>query len=152
MQKITPFLWFDTQAEEAAKFYCSIFKNSKIESTSRYGEGMPAPAGSVMSVTFSLEGQTFIALNGGPHFKFTPAISLFVSCENQKEIDELWEKLSAVPAAEQCGWLQDRFGLSWQIVPRILNELMHNGAAMKELMTMKKLDIARLQKAALGKA
>jgi predicted 3-demethylubiquinone-9 3-methyltransferase (glyoxalase superfamily) len=152
MQKITTFLWFDTQAEEAAKFYCSLFKNSKIESTSRYGEGMPGPAGSVMSVNFVLEGQPFIALNGGPHFKFTPAISLFVSCENQKEIDELWEKLSVVPAAEQCGWLQDRYGLSWQIVPRMLGELLSNGAAMKEMLTMKKLDIARLQKAALGAA
>jgi len=152
MQKITTFLWFDTQAEEAAKFYCSLFKNSKIESTSRYGEGMPGPAGSVMSVNFVLEGQLFMALNGGPHFKFTPAISLFVSCENQKEIDELWEKLSAVPAAEQCGWLQDRYGLSWQIVPRMLGELLGNGAAMKEMLTMKKLDIARLQKAALAKA
>ena len=151
MQKITTFLWFDTQAEEAAKFYCSVFKNSKIESTSHYGEGMPAKAGTVMSVTFALEGQTFVALNGGPHFKFTPAISLFVSCEDQKEIDTLWEKLSADPASEQCGWLKDRFGLSWQIVPRILNELMHNGAAMQELMKMKKLDIARLQQAALGK-
>ena len=152
MQKITTFLWFDTQAEEAAKFYCSIFKNSKIESTSRYGEGMPQPAGTVMSVTFVLDGQRFLALNGGPHFKFTPAISLFVSCDDQKEIDELWAKLSADPASEQCGWLKDRYGLSWQIVPRVLNELMHNGAAMRELMTMKKLDIARLQQAALSAA
>jgi predicted 3-demethylubiquinone-9 3-methyltransferase (glyoxalase superfamily) len=148
MQKITTFLWFDDQAEEAAKFYCSIFKNSKIESTSRYGEGMPAPAGSVMAVTFQLEGQTFFALNGGPHYQFTPAISLFVSCEDQAEIDRLWEKLSADPKSEQCGWLKDRFGLSWQIVPRVMNELMSSPAAMKELMTMKKLDIARLKQAA----
>src|SRR6185369_8368915 len=97
MQKVTPFLWFDNQAEEAAKFYCSVFKNSKIESTSRYGEGMPQPAGTVMSVTFVLDGQRFLALNGGPHFKFTPAISLFVSCDDQKEIDDLWAKLSADP-------------------------------------------------------
>jgi len=152
MQKITPFLWFDTQAEEAAKFYCSVFKNSKIESTSRYGEGMPGRAGTVMSVTFVVDGQRLIALNGGPHYELTPAISLFVSCEDQKEIDELWAKLSADPASEQCGWLKDRYGLSWQIVPRMLNELLNNGAAMKELMTMKKLDIARLQQAALGKS
>lgn len=152
MEKITPFLWFDTQAEEAANFYCSLFKNSKIESTSRYGEGMPGPAGSVMSVTFVLDGQRLVALNGGPHFKFTPAISLFVSCDDQKEIDELWAKLSADPSSEQCGWLKDRYGLSWQIVPRMLNEIMTNGAAMRELMTMKKLDISRLQKAALGGA
>jgi predicted 3-demethylubiquinone-9 3-methyltransferase (glyoxalase superfamily) len=150
MQKITPFLWFDSEAEEAAKFYCSLFKSSKIESTSRYTEGMPGRAGTVMSVTFVLEGQRFMALNGGPHFKFTPAVSLFVSCEDQKEIDELWAKLSADPASEQCGWLKDRYGLSWQIVPRMLSEIMNNGAAMRELMTMKKLDIARLQKAALG--
>jgi predicted 3-demethylubiquinone-9 3-methyltransferase (glyoxalase superfamily) len=148
MQKITTFLWFNDQAEEAAKFYCSIFKHSKIENTSRYGEGMPGVAGSVMAVTFQLEGQTFIALNGGPQFQFTPAVSLFVSCEDQAEIDRLWDKLSANPKAEQCGWLQDRFGLSWQIVPRVMNELMTNGAAMKELMSMKKLDIARLKQAA----
>ena len=149
MQKITTFLWFDTQAEEAAKFYCSLFKNSKIESTSRYGEGSMGKPGSVMSVTFQLEGQTFIALNGGPHFQFTPAISLFVSCEDQAEIDALWSKLSAVPKAEQCGWLQDRFGLSWQIIPKEMSELMHSAAAMQELMTMKKLDVARLKQAAL---
>src|SRR4051794_19537346 len=107
MQKITTFLWFNDQAEEAAKFYCSLFKNSKITSTSRYGEGMPGKAGSVMSVIFELEGQTFFALNGGPHYQFTPAISLFVSCEDQAEIDTLWSKLSAEPKAEQCGWLQD---------------------------------------------
>jgi predicted 3-demethylubiquinone-9 3-methyltransferase (glyoxalase superfamily) len=148
MQKITTFLWFDDQAEEAAKFYCSIFKNSKIESTSRYGEGMPGRAGSVMAVTFQLEGQGFIALNGGPHYQLTPAISLFVSCDDQAEIDRLWEKLSADPKSEQCGWLKDRFGLSWQIVPRIMSELMSSPGAMKELMTMKKLDIARLKQAA----
>jgi len=150
MQKITTFLWFDDQAEEAAKFYCSLFENSKITSTSRYGDGMPGKAGSVMSVTFELEGQTFFALNGGPHYQFTPAISLFVSCEDQAEIDALWSKLSAEPKAEQCGWLQDRFGLSWQIIPREMSELMNNPAAMRELLTMKKLDIARLKQSALA--
>ena len=149
MQKITTFLWFNDQAEEAAKFYCSLFKNSKIESTSKYGEGSMGKPGSVMAVTFQLEGQTFIALNGGPHFQFTPAISLFVSCENQAEIDTLWSKLSADPKSEQCGWCKDRFGLSWQIIPREMSELMHNPAAMRELMTMKKLDVARLKQAAL---
>ena len=151
MQKITPFLWFNDQAEEAAKFYCSLFKGSKIESVSRYGEGTHGPAGSVMAVTFQLDGRSFIALNGGPHYQLSPAFSMFVSCDNQAEIDELWEKLSADPKSEQCGWLKDRFGLSWQIIPRELNELMTNGAAMKELMTMKKLNVARLKQAALGK-
>jgi predicted 3-demethylubiquinone-9 3-methyltransferase (glyoxalase superfamily) len=149
MQKITTFLWFNDQAEEAAKFYCSLFKNSKIESTSKYGEGSMGKPGTVMTVTFQLEGQTFIALNGGPHFQLTPAISLFVSCESQAEIDELWSKLSADPKSEQCGWCKDRFGLSWQIIPREITELMSSPAAVKELMTMKKLDVARLKQAAL---
>src|ERR1051326_2993241 len=124
MQKITTFLWFDTQAEEAANFYVSLFKNSKILSVSRYGEAGPGPKGSVMSCTFQLEGQEFMALNGGPHFKFTPAISLFVKCTSQAEVDELWEKLSAGGKKDHCGWLTDKFGLSWQIIPVQLGELL----------------------------
>src|SRR5438105_5838982 len=120
MQKITPFLWFDNNAEEAANFYTSIFKNSKILSISRYGEAGPGPKGSVMSATFELEGQKFMALNGGPQFTFSPAISFFVNCETQPEVDELWEKLSAGGKKNRCGWLQDKFGVSWQIVPSIL--------------------------------
>ena len=112
MQKITPFLWFDAQAEEAMNFYVSIFKNSKVLSVTRYGEAGPGPKGTVMSATFQLEGQTFYALNGGPHFKFTPAISLFVNCESQAEVDELWEKLSAGGKKDRCGWLTDKYGLS----------------------------------------
>jgi predicted 3-demethylubiquinone-9 3-methyltransferase (glyoxalase superfamily) len=120
MQKITPFLWFDNQAEEAVTFYTSIFKNSKIKSMSRYGEAGPGPKGSVMSAVFELEGQEFYALNGGPQFKFTEAISLFVKCNTQEEIDEKWEKLSEGGQKQPCGWLKDKFGLSWQIVPPIL--------------------------------
>src|SRR3981081_4191023 len=124
MQKITPFLWFDNQAEEAANFYTSIFKNSKIGTVSRYGEAGPAPKGTVMLVTFELEGEEFIALNGGPLFKFTEAISLCVSCETQEEVDDLWKKLTAGGGApSRCGWLKDKFGLSWQIVPTVLMEL-----------------------------
>jgi len=119
MQKITPFLWFDGQAEEAMNFYISIFKNSKIINVSRYGEAGPGPKGTVMSATFQLEGQQFMALNGGPHFTFTPAISLFVNCEAQEEVDELWKKLSAGGSEERCGWLKDKFGLSWQIIPSV---------------------------------
>jgi predicted 3-demethylubiquinone-9 3-methyltransferase (glyoxalase superfamily) len=124
MQKITPFLWFDTQAEEAANFYVSIFKNSKMGKISRYGDAGPGPKGSVMSVTFQIEGQEFFALNGGPQFKFTPAISFFVNCETQKEVDELWEKLSAGGRTDRCGWLQDKFGVSWQIIPTVLGRLL----------------------------
>src|SRR5262245_41937899 len=121
-QKISPFLWFENQAEEAANFYTSIFKNSKILGLTRYGEGAPAPKGSVMTVSFQLDGQNFLALNGGPHFKFTEAISFVVNCETQQEVDEYWEKLAKGGQEVQCGWLKDKYGLSWQIVPTILNE------------------------------
>jgi predicted 3-demethylubiquinone-9 3-methyltransferase (glyoxalase superfamily) len=151
--KITPFLWFDTQAGEAAKFYTSIFKNSKILSTNNYPEGCPAPKGSVMSVSFELEGQKFIALNGGPHFKFTPAISFLVNCADQKEVDHLWNKLLVGGQAQQCGWLTDKFGLCWQIVPTILGDLMQDedeekaGRVTAAMMKMIKLDIKTLQAA-----
>ena len=147
MQKITPFLWFDGNAEEAMKFYVSIFKNSKIVST------MAGPDGKVMTGTFQLEGQQFMALNGGPHFKFTEAISLFVSCETQAEVDELWNKLTAGGAESQCGWLKDKFGLSWQIIPSALGRLLGDkdrekaGRAMQAMLQMKKIDIAKLQQA-----
>lgn len=155
MQKITPFLWFDTQAEEAAKFYVSIFKNSKLLGSSRYGDSGPGPKGSVMVQSFELDGQKFTALNGGPTFKFTEAISLVVNCENQEEVDHFWDQLSADGGQEvQCGWLKDKFGLSWQIVPTILPELMKSSdpkkseRVMKALMQMTKLDIAKLKEAA----
>ncbi|MBP7057257.1 VOC family protein [Candidatus Gracilibacteria bacterium] len=154
MQKITPFLWFNDQAEEAMQFYTSVFKNAKAGTVTRYGEGGPAPAGSVMSATFTLEGQEFLALNGGPHYQFTPAISFFVSCENQEEIDQLWSKLSADPSAEQCGWLKDKFGLSWQIIPSNFSQLLSQKdpekakKVMMAMMQMKKIDIAALQQAA----
>jgi predicted 3-demethylubiquinone-9 3-methyltransferase (glyoxalase superfamily) len=156
MQKITPFLWFDDKAEEAMNFYVSIFKNSRAGTVTRYGDAGPGPKGSVMTATFQLDGQDFIALNGGPLFKFTEAISFVVNCETQQEIDEFWEKLSAGGQEVQCGWLKDRYGLSWQIVPRILSELMRkdpqtSNRVMKALMQMKKLDIARLQAAYDGK-
>jgi predicted 3-demethylubiquinone-9 3-methyltransferase (glyoxalase superfamily) len=153
MQKITPFLWFDHQAEEAMNFYVSIFKNSKILSVSRYGEAGPGPAGTVMTATFQLEGQEFMALNGGPDYKFTEAISLFVDCKTQEEVDELWEKLSEGGEAGPCGWLKDRFGLSWQIVPRVLGELLNDPdpaksqRVMKAMLQMSKLDIAGLKEA-----
>ncbi len=124
MQKIVPNLWFDTQAEEAAKFYVSLFKNSKIIEVSRYGEAGPRPAGMVMVVSFQLDGQDYVALNGGPEFKFTEAISLLVNCKDQAEVDHLWDRLSEGGEKGPCGWLKDRYGLSWQIVPTILNELM----------------------------
>jgi predicted 3-demethylubiquinone-9 3-methyltransferase (glyoxalase superfamily) len=153
MQKITTFLWYDHQAEEAANFYVSIFKNSKVLSVSRYGEAGPGPKGSAMTATFQLEGQEFIALNGGPHFKFTPAISLFVSCQTQPEVDELWEKLSAGGSTQQCGWLTDKYGLSWQIIPTALGQLMQDkdpkksGAVMQAMLKMTKIDIKGLQQA-----
>ncbi len=156
MQKITPFLWFNDQAEEAMIHYTSIFKNSKIGSVSRYGEGGPGAAGMVMSATFEIEGQQFMALNGGPHFSFTPAISLFVNCESQAEVDELWERLSEGGAGGRCGWLTDKFGLSWQIVPSVLGELMgdpdpeKSGRVMNAMLQMDKLDIAGLQQAYAG--
>lgn len=156
MQKITPFLWFDTQAEEAMNFYTSIFKNSKVGRVSRYGEAGPGPKGAVMSAAFQLEGQEFMALNGGPLFQFTPAISFFVNCETQEEVDYFWEKLSAGGREERCGWLKDKFGLSWQIVPSILGQLLGDkdpgkvGRVMQAMLQMIKLDIAGLKKAAEG--
>lgn len=153
MQKITTFLWFDHQAEEAAKFYTSIFKNSKIGKISRYGDAGPGPKGSVMVVTFELEGQQFTALNGGPVFSFTPAISLMVNCEAQVEVDELWENLSANGKKDRCGWLKDKYGLSWQIVPTRLGQLMSDpdpkkaNRVMQAMLQMDKLDIAKLEQA-----
>ena len=157
MQRITPLLWFDDKAEEAMNFYVSIFKNSKVLNVTRYGDAGPGPKGSVMTANFQLDGQDFIALNGGPLFKFTEAISFVVNCETQPEIDEFWDKLTAGGQEVQCGWLKDRYGLSWQIVPRILSQLLKKDAAtsnrvMSALMQMKKLDIARLQEAHDGKA
>ena len=148
MNKITPFLWFDTQAEAAMNFYVSIFKNSKITSVNRYGEGMPLPAGTVMTATFELDGQPFTALNGGPEFKFTEAISFYVSCETQAEVDDLWSKLTADGGEEgRCGWLKDKFGLSWQIVPTALGTALGNPdpekaqRAMQAMLKMNKIDI-----------
>jgi len=155
-QKITTFLWFDNNAEEAVNFYVSLFKNSKIVSMSRYGEGGPGPKGSVMVAAFQLEGQEFCALNGGPIFKFTPAISLYVSCETQQEVDELWEKLSAGGKKDRCGWLTDKYGLSWQVIPTVLVKLLADknpekaGRVMKAMMQMDKIDIAHLQQAYAG--
>jgi predicted 3-demethylubiquinone-9 3-methyltransferase (glyoxalase superfamily) len=153
MQKITPFLWFDTQAEEAANFYASIFKNSKILKITRYGEAGPGPKGSVMTVHFVLDGQELIALNGGPHFKFTEAISFSVDCKTQEEVDDFWEKLSAGGEEGPCGWLKDRYGLSWQINPSVLGEMLSDPDAgkskrvMEAMLQMKKIDIAGLKKA-----
>jgi predicted 3-demethylubiquinone-9 3-methyltransferase (glyoxalase superfamily) len=153
MHKITPFLWFDDKAEEAMNFYVSIFKNSKVGRVSRYGEAGPGPKGAVMSATFQLDGQDFMALNGGPHFTFTPAISLFVNCETQEDVDELWEKLSEGGKKERCGWLKDKYGLSWQIIPSALSKLMQdkNAAKAKSVMTamlqMNKIDLKVLQQA-----
>jgi len=158
MQKITPFLWFDNNAEPAAEFYVSIFKNSKILNVSRYGDAGPGPKGSVMVVNFQIAGQEFIALNGGPPFKFSEAFSLVVNCENQKEVDEYWSKLTSGGGQEsQCGWLKDKFGFSWQVVPAELGKLMsakdraRANRVMQALLQMKKLDIAKLQRAADGK-
>ncbi len=153
MPRISPFLWFDTQAEEAARFYVSIFKNSKIVKIARYGEAGPGPKGSVMTVVFELEGQEFIALNGGPQFKFTEAISFSVNCETQKEVDQFWEKLSQGGEEGPCGWLKDRYGLSWQINPVILGEMLSDPdprksrRVMQAMLKMKKIDIAALKKA-----
>jgi len=153
MQKITPFLWFDDKAEEAMNFYVSIFKNSKRGRISRYGEAGPGPKGTVMVATFQLEGQDFMALNGGPHFKFTEAISLVVNCESQDEVDAFWEKLSEGGSKGQCGWLKDKYGLSWQVVPTALGKLMSdpNPEKSKRVMTamlkMTKMDIQGLQQA-----
>ncbi len=152
-QKIVTFLWFNSNAEEAVNFYTSVFNNSKILSTSRYGDAGPGPKGSVMVMSFELEGQQFMALNGGPHYQFTPAISLMVNCETQEEIDELWNKLTEGGQEVQCGWLTDKFGLSWQIVPANMGRFFSSGdaertnRAMKAMMPMKKLDMNVLQAA-----
>jgi predicted 3-demethylubiquinone-9 3-methyltransferase (glyoxalase superfamily) len=151
MQKITPFLWFDHQAEEAAKFYVSVFKGAKMGQVSRYGDGMPLPKGTVMTAAFEIEGQPFIALNGGPDFKFTPAVSFVINCDTQKEIDHYWDKLTSGGGEEvQCGWVKDKYGLSWQIVPTQLPDLVKKSSdkVMHALLKMKKLDIAALQRAA----
>jgi predicted 3-demethylubiquinone-9 3-methyltransferase (glyoxalase superfamily) len=153
MQKITTFLWFDNQAEEAIKFYTSIFKNSRIISMSRYGDAGPGPAGTVMSATFELEGQEFMALNGGPQYKFTEAISLFVNCKTQDEVDTLWSKLSEGGEEGPCGWLKDKYGLSWQIIPTALGELLNDPdparaqRVMQAMFQMKKIDIQKLKQA-----
>lgn len=153
-QKVRTFLWYDNSAEEAANFYCTLFPDSKILSVARYPEGGPAPAGTVMTVEFQLAGVQFIALNGGPHFKFNEAISLTVDCEDQAEVDNLWDKLTAEGQPSQCGWLKDKYGLSWQIVPRALVELLSSsdaakaGRVVQSMMTMSKIDIAALQAAA----
>jgi predicted 3-demethylubiquinone-9 3-methyltransferase (glyoxalase superfamily) len=153
MPKVTPFLWFDGKAEEAANFYVSVFKNAKIASPMCTGGGGPRPDGAVMSVTFQIDGREFIAFNGGPHLTFSPAISLFVRCETQSEIDELWEKLSEGGEKQRCGWLKDKYGVSWQIIPPILGELLQSKDAekakrvMNAMMKMGKLDIEGLKNA-----
>ena len=149
IKKISPFLWFDSQAEEAAKFYVSVFENSKILTTSYYTADTPSekPKGSVMTVNFELDGLEFTALNGGSIFKFNESISFVVKCKDQEEIDYFWEKLSNDPNAEQCGWLKDKFGLSWQIVPENLGELIKSEKSMQEMLKMKKIDIQALKKA-----
>lgn len=156
MQKIVPFLWFDNQAEEAAEFYTSVFKDSRIVDVQRYNAAGPQPEGSVMTVTFELKGVTFTALNGGPEFSFTPAISFFVNCKTQAEVDELWEKLSEGGQTEMCGWLRDKYGVSWQIVPTVLSEMLQDEDPVKAqrvteaMLKMVKLDIAGLEKAYRG--
>ncbi len=153
MQKITPFLWFDGNAEEAMNFYVSIFKNSKVGRITRYGDAGPGPKGTVMSATFELDGQEFFALNGGPQFKFTSAISFFVNCETQQEVNDLWEKLSAGGKKDRCGWLTDRFGLSWQIIPTALGKMLADkdpakaNRVMKAMLQMDKIEIEGLKRA-----
>src|ERR1700680_5094449 len=157
MQKITPFLWFDGNAEEAMNFYVSVFKNSKVGRVTRYGEAGPGPKGTVMSATFQLDGQEFYALNGGPLFSFTPAISFFVNCETQQEVDELWEKLSEGGEKNRCGWLKDKYGLSCQIIPSALGKMLgdkdpeKSKRVMEAMLQMDKIDIKGLQKAYEGK-
>ena len=152
-QKITPFLWFDGKAEEAANFYVSVFKNAKIVSVTHYGEAGPAPKGTVMTVAFELDGQKFVALNGGPQFTFSPATSFVVNCETQAEVDAFWERLSAGGKTQGCGWLTDKFGLTWQIIPTVLPELLTHqdpakaSRAMKAMMQMVKIDIEALRRA-----
>jgi predicted 3-demethylubiquinone-9 3-methyltransferase (glyoxalase superfamily) len=156
VQKITPFLWFDDQAEEAMHHYVSIFKNSKVGKITRYGDAGPGPQGSVMVAAFELEGQQFTALNGGPHFKFTEAVSFVVNCETQEEVDELWQKLGEGGQFQQCGWLKDKFGLSWQITPTVLLELLNDPdpeksrRVMEAMLQMTKIDIAKLRQAHQG--
>jgi predicted 3-demethylubiquinone-9 3-methyltransferase (glyoxalase superfamily) len=157
MPKITPFLWFDSQAEEAANFYVPIFKNSKILAIARYGKSGPGPEGSAMTVEFQLDGQRFVALNGGPHFKFTEAVSFVIGCETQQEVDEYWEKLSEGGEESVCGWLKDKYGLSWQIVPSVMSKLLGDKDAEKAnrvmgaMLKMKKIVIADLEQAYEGK-
>ena len=156
MQKIIPFLWFDNQAEQAVNFYASVFDDTRVIGMNRYGDGAPFPKGTVMSATFELAGQRFMALNGGPHHKFTPAISLFVKCETQQEVDYYWEKLSEDGEEQPCGWVTDKFGLSWQIIPNVLGELLNGedagkaGRVMQAMLQMRKIDIAALQAANAG--
>jgi predicted 3-demethylubiquinone-9 3-methyltransferase (glyoxalase superfamily) len=157
MSTITPFLWFDDNAEEAMNFYVEVFGDAKVGEVSRYGEGGPAPAGTVMSATFELRGQQFMALNGGPEFTFTEAVSFFVSCETQEEVDDLWQKLTADGGEEsQCGWLKDKFGLSWQIIPNALGELLNDPdpvksqRVMQAMLQMGKIDIEGLRRAYAG--
>jgi predicted 3-demethylubiquinone-9 3-methyltransferase (glyoxalase superfamily) len=152
-QKIMPCLWFDFNAEEAVEHYLSIFKSGRVVSTARYGKTGPGPAGAVMTILFEIEGQRFLALNGGPHFKFTPAISLIVDCELQADVDRLWDRLGEGGAPGQCGWLTDKFGVSWQIVPSLVPRIMQSGdpaaieRVMRAVMPMKKLDTEKLQQA-----
>lgn len=156
MQKITPFLWYNDQAEEAAKLYTSLFKNSSIGKISRYPPGIPGQEGKVMTVEFKLDGQDFIAMNGGPHYSFTPAVSMFIKCENQAEVDRLWDALTEGGTEDRCGWLKDKFGLSWQVVPDGLQELLQDKdpgraqRAVTAMMQMQKLDIGVLEEAAAG--
>jgi predicted 3-demethylubiquinone-9 3-methyltransferase (glyoxalase superfamily) len=151
--KIRPFLWFDDQAEEATKYYVSIFRNSEMLSINRYGEAGPGGEGTVMTTTFRLDGQEFMALNGGPHFHFTEAISFFIDCDSQEEVDELWEKLSTGGETSQCGWLKDKYGLSWQVIPRVLGEMLQDpdreraNRVMQAMLQMTKIDIAKLKEA-----
>jgi predicted 3-demethylubiquinone-9 3-methyltransferase (glyoxalase superfamily) len=153
VQKITPFLWFDGKAEEAMNFYVSVFKNSRIVSLTRYGDAGPGPKGTVMTGIFQIDGQDFYALNGGPQFTFSPAISFFVNCETQQEIDELWEKLSEGGQKNRCGWLTDKYGVTWQIVPADLGKMLHDSDAvrsqrvMRAMLQMDKLDIGKLRQA-----
>jgi predicted 3-demethylubiquinone-9 3-methyltransferase (glyoxalase superfamily) len=158
MQKITPYLWFDGQAEEAAGYYTSIFKNSRVLDVTRYGEAGPLPEGTVLTVTFEIEGQEFVALNGGPEFTFNESISFFVNCQTQAEVDELWERLSDGGEKGPCGWLKDRYGVSWQIIPSALGELLHDpdpaksNRVMKAMLAMSKIDIQGLRDAYEGRA
>lgn len=153
-QKITTWLWFDGQAEEAAKYYTSIFKNSSLDGVMRYGPGAPVPEGTVLTATWTIEGQQFVGLNGGPQFKPSEAVSFFVDCDSQEEVDYYWGKLTEEGEESQCGWLKDKYGISWQIVPSILGELLQNkdrakaGRAMQAMLRMKKIDIAKLKEAA----